>query len=83
MYLFNVDILHAFLFLDAIGPVMCADQFDGSVDEYGAVSPSEFFAVVTESFFEKPVQMKNELPDLYQQLERYYNLDPAAWRHTF
>ena len=53
------------------------------IDGYGAVSPSEFFAVVTESFFEKPMQMKNELPDLYQQLERYYNLDPAAWRDTF
>ena len=53
------------------------------IDGYGAVSPSEFFAVVTESFFEKPMQMKNKLPDLYQQLERYYNLDPAAWRDTF
>ena len=52
------------------------------IDAYGAVSPSEFFAVATESFFEKPVLMKNKLPDLYQQFRRFYNLDPAAWRNT-
>jgi len=50
------------------------------IDAYGTVSPAEFFAVATESFFEKPVQMKTKLPELYQQLERFYDLDPAAWR---
>lgn len=50
------------------------------IDAYGTVSPAEFFAVATESFFEKPIQMKTKLPDLYQQLERFYDLDPAAWR---
>jgi len=60
-----------------------ADRGTNSViDAYGAVSPSEFFAVATESFFEKPLQMKNKLPDLYQQFRRFYNLDPAAWRNT-
>jgi len=49
------------------------------IDGYGAVSPAEFFAVATESFFEKPLQMKDELPDLYRQLEKYYDLDPASW----
>ncbi len=52
------------------------------IDAYGAVSPPEFFAVATESFFEKPLLMKNKLPDLYQQFRRFYNLDPAAWRNT-
>ena len=50
------------------------------INAYGTVSPAEFFAVSTESFFEKPVQMKAKLPELYQQLDRFYNLDPAAWR---
>ncbi len=60
-----------------------ADRGTNSViDAYGAVSPSEFFAVATESFFEKPLQMKNKLPDLYQQFRRFYDLDPAAWRNT-
>ena len=49
------------------------------IDEYGAVSAPEFFAVATESFFEKSKQMKKRLPGLYQQLQTYYGLDPAAW----
>jgi len=49
------------------------------IDEYGAVSATEFFAVATESFFEKPEQMKKRLPELYQQLQTFYGLDPAEW----
>ena len=49
------------------------------IDAYGAESPAEFFAVATESFFEKSLQMKQKLPDLYQQFKKFYNLDPAAW----
>ena len=49
------------------------------LDVYGTVSAPEFFAVATESFFEKSKQMKNKLPDLYEQLSRYYNIDPASW----
>ncbi len=57
-----------------------ASQHKNSViDEYGAVSPTEFFAVVTESFFEKSTQMKTKLPELYTQLARFYDLDPATW----
>jgi Mlc titration factor MtfA (ptsG expression regulator) len=50
------------------------------LDEYGTVSPAEFFAVASESFFEKPVQMKKRLPDLYEQLSTFYNVDPASWQ---
>ncbi len=49
------------------------------IDEYGLTSPPEFFAVATESFFEKPRAMEKHLPDLYAQLKTYYCLDPAAW----
>lgn len=49
------------------------------IDEYGAVSAPEFFAVATESFFEKPEQMKKRLPELYQQLQTFYGVDPAEW----
>lgn len=48
------------------------------VDKYGATNPAEFFAVVTETFFEKPVQLKNNHPELYEQLALYYKQDPAA-----
>jgi Mlc titration factor MtfA (ptsG expression regulator) len=46
--------------------------------EYGALNPAEFFAVATESFFEKPVQMKKNTPDLYEELRRFYGFDPAS-----
>ena len=49
------------------------------LDEYGTVSPAEFFAVASESFFEKPRQMKKRLPDLYRQLQIFYNIDPESW----
>lgn len=45
---------------------------------YGATNEAEFFAVATETFFEKPVQLKNRAPDLYEQLQHYYLVDPAA-----
>ena len=49
------------------------------IDEYGAVSAPEFFAVATESFFEKSQQTKKRLPELYQQLQTFYGIDPAQW----
>ena len=44
---------------------------------YGAKNEAEFFAVATESFFEKPRQMKQLTPDLYAELQRFYGFDPA------
>ena len=49
------------------------------VDEYGAVSPAEFFAVVTEAFFERPVQLKENHPELYEEFTKFYKLDPYGW----
>lgn len=49
------------------------------MDHYGATDPAEFFAVATEAFFEKPLQLKLKHPELYEQLESYYQLDPATW----
>ena len=49
------------------------------IDEYGATNPPEFFAVATEAFFEKPRQLAEKRPDLYQELADYYGLDPREW----
>jgi len=49
------------------------------IDEYGSTNPAEFFAVATESFFEKPKQMQQKHPALYKVLMDYYKLDPAEW----
>jgi Mlc titration factor MtfA (ptsG expression regulator) len=44
--------------------------------QYGATNEAEFFAVATEAFFEKPSQMRKKAPDLYEELKRFYGLDP-------
>lgn len=51
----------------------------GVIDEYGAESPSEFFAVVTEAFFERPKALHREHPALYEQFRKFYRLDPKDW----
>jgi len=49
------------------------------IDDYGATNPPEFFAVVTEMFFEKPVQLRARHPDLYAALQDFYQQDPASF----
>jgi len=48
-------------------------------DYYGATEPAEFFAVVSEVFFEKSQQFHQQHPALYQQLTNYYKVDPIHW----
>ena len=50
------------------------------IDQYGATNPAEFFAVVTETFFEKPRELRSKHPALYLQLQQFYRQDPAALR---
>lgn len=49
-----------------------------AVDPYGATNPAEFFAVATEAFFERPRRLRDQEPDLYAMLARYYRQDPAG-----
>ena len=50
------------------------------IDSYGATNPAEFFAVATETFFEKPIQLNKKHQALYELLQRYYRLDPLQWQ---
>jgi Mlc titration factor MtfA (ptsG expression regulator) len=50
--------------------------------DYGATNEAEFFAVATETFFEKPQQMKKREPELYAVLSAYYRHDPAFDRRS-
>ena len=43
-------------------------------------SPAEFFAVVTEYFFEEPARLRKKHPRLYEQLRLFYRQDPARSR---
>ncbi len=49
------------------------------LDHYGATNPAEFFAVASEVFFERPIEMKQQHPDLYLQLQNLYKVNPAVW----
>lgn len=50
------------------------------LNKYGATNPAEFFAVVTEYFYEKPNQLKYREPELYDIFCEFYKIDPAEWK---
>ena len=59
----------------------CAEVDRGmptEIDPYGAEHPGEFFAVVSEAFFETPQVLKRRFPAVYAQLCLFYGLDLAA-----
>ncbi|MFY9141354.1 zinc-dependent peptidase [Sulfuricurvum sp.] len=45
---------------------------------YAATNEAEFFAVATERFFETPVSLKLHFPELYHELEDFYQIDTAG-----
>ncbi len=49
-------------------------------DDYAATSPAEFFAVMSEAFFETPAILREDYPALYAQFVRFYRQDPATRR---
>jgi len=49
------------------------------LDPYAAEDEAEFFAVATEDFFERSVELRAAHPRLYALLREFYGLDPAAW----
>lgn len=51
---------------------------DTWLDPYAAESPGEFFAVLSEAFFEIPDEVKQDLPLVYSHLYAFYRQDPAT-----
>ncbi|WP_457746649.1 M90 family metallopeptidase [Sulfurimonas sp.] len=49
---------------------------------YAATNEAEFFAVVTERFFESPKSLKKHFPELYHELEDFYNIDTIKLLET-
>jgi Mlc titration factor MtfA (ptsG expression regulator) len=47
------------------------------IDPYATESPGEFFAVVSEAFFEMPDIVRAVYPQVYEQLAQFYRQDPA------
>ena len=56
-----------------------AHRHNALFSDYGATDPAEFFAVISEVFFEQPQRMAAEHPDLYRELSQLYRLDPLSW----
>lgn len=48
-----------------------------TIDPYAATNAPEFFAVVVEQFFEKPVQLREQHAELYRELSVFFRFDPA------
>jgi Mlc titration factor MtfA (ptsG expression regulator) len=49
------------------------------LDTYGVENPSEFFAVATEAFFERPRALEAKHPELYAALRRFFRQDPSRY----
>lgn len=47
------------------------------LDDYGAANEAEFFAVATEQFFDQPLLMIQNAPELYRVLKEYYRQNPS------
>jgi MtfA peptidase len=49
------------------------------LDPYGATNEVEFFAVVTECFFDLPWELERRHAELYELMCDYFRQDPAGW----
>jgi Uncharacterized protein conserved in bacteria len=65
---------------------VCAEAFEAlragidrsPLQPYGATNTAEFFAIATEAFFDVPVTLEQNEPNLYEVLRGFYRQDPAA-----
>lgn len=49
------------------------------LDGYALSNEAEFFAVASESYFERPRLLRIKLPGVYELLDSFYRLGPAGW----
>ena len=54
------------------------DENKSDIDPYGATNEAEFFAVVSEYFFERPELLKEKHPELYELLEKIFRKPSEA-----
>jgi hypothetical protein len=50
------------------------------LDPYAAEDEAEFFAVSSEDFIERPVELRDAHARLYGLLAEFYGIDPATWQ---
>ena len=49
------------------------------IRSYGVTNVAEFFAVTTETFFDAPVALHAQRPELYEAFRGFYGVDPIRW----
>ena len=71
--------------INVLGPAFeqlvdeCKHHRHGFIDCYGATNSGEFFAVLTETYFELPHRLLHHHPEIYDVLRDFFGLDPALW----
>lgn len=50
------------------------------LDPYGATEPAEFFAVLTEAFFQQPAHLHRNQPRVYESLCDFYRINPMDYQ---
>jgi Uncharacterized protein conserved in bacteria len=59
------------------------DAYDTGIptflDSYGATNPAEFFAIITEAFFERPRALRSRHPELFAALQQFFRQDPSTY----
>lgn len=64
----------------AVARADTGQEEDPFLDPYGASGPHEFFAVITEAFFEQAEIFSTQHAQLFEALSRFYGVDPRAWQ---
>ncbi len=64
---------------DAPPPASPSEEAPELISDYGATNPAEFFAVVTEVFFEQAAALAQRHPPLFAVLRDFYAVDPREW----
>jgi len=49
------------------------------INDYAATNMAEFFAVASESFFDSPERLQRNLPDVYEVLSEYFDINPTEF----
>jgi len=69
---------HSKLLRAGLSEFLCARR--SAIDPYAAEDIGEFFAVSCEVFFAEPELLREEYPDYFGELRRYFRIDPVAGR---
>ena len=59
-----------------------SDELELDIDPYASENPAEFFAVLSEIFFEAPGVLYREYPALYEVFTRFYRQNPRTRIHS-